>query len=205
MGALWAWNAGEPIMEHALKLLALVLIVPTLIHKLRERKAKRSGKPTTGPQVSLGRLMAAKVSLVLVALLANAVLGAFTDNADYIVAVCLVIAPPLLGPRIHHLFLVPDSAAAGSPQPNGGTLYRGSQPVTPPDQAHTPTFAPPTQPYPTQPQQYGPPPQTYSAPPQYGQPYDNRSPYGPQYGDQTQSLAYGDPQYPDQSSRTWRP
>jgi len=106
IGGVWALNSGTPLWEHAAKTLALVLTVPFLIHWLRARRERRAGI-TGRPQLALRRLVAAKLSLVAVALGVNAALDGHVPDADYIVAAGLTAAIALLGPLLHPHLLKP--------------------------------------------------------------------------------------------------
>ena len=110
IGGVWALNGGTPLWEHAAKTLALVLTVPFVIHWLRARRERRAGI-TGRPRLALRRLIAAKLSLVAVALGVNAALDGHVPGADYIVAAGLAAAVALLGPLLHPHLLKPVAAS----------------------------------------------------------------------------------------------
>jgi hypothetical protein len=114
MGGIWAWNNGEPLWEHAVKLLVLIMVVPTLIHRLSERRRARFGLEH-GPRISLKRLIAAKVSLVVFALAVSLLLRPHLTDADYWVAAGITAAIALIGPLLHPYLIVHPSAAARAP------------------------------------------------------------------------------------------
>jgi hypothetical protein len=106
LGSIWALNSGEPLWLHAAKALALVLTVPFAVSWVRARHYRRKG--TSGePRLSVPRLVAAKLSLVAVALTVNWALAGRVAGADYIVAAALLASVALLGPRVHSHLLKP--------------------------------------------------------------------------------------------------
>ena len=105
IGASWAWNAGQPPWEHAVKLLLLILIVPSLWHRARVRKQKKTGIVETGPHLSLRKLVVAKVGLVAVALAVSASLDGHLAGYDYWIAGGLVAVVAIGGTAANDLFL----------------------------------------------------------------------------------------------------
>jgi hypothetical protein len=117
LGATWALSSGEPLWQHAAKTLALVLTVPFAIGWLRARRYRRKGA-SGGPELSVPRLVTAKLSLVAAALIVNWALAGRVAGADYIVAAALLATVALLGPRVHPRLL--RAARNGPPlSPNG--------------------------------------------------------------------------------------
>lgn len=103
MGALWAWNRGEPLWEHALKLgLLLFVAAPLIMGAMKRKHPPRPGQST----LSLARLVAAKVVLVIVALLAAWLLRDRVDQPDLVVAVGITVVIGLIGPRIHRHLMI---------------------------------------------------------------------------------------------------
>ncbi|HEU5029727.1 MAG TPA: hypothetical protein VFV01_32775 [Spirillospora sp.] len=98
MGAVWAWNAGEPVWEHALKFGLLLFVGVPLLHLVQKRRT--AGRPQAGPRLSLGRAVAAKGVLLAAALLASYLLRS-TPHGDLYVAVGLVAAIAGIGPLLH--------------------------------------------------------------------------------------------------------
>ena len=98
MGAAWAWNRGTPLWEHAVKLLVLMVVVSAVL-SWQQRRGSRGAHQ--GPQVSIPRLVAAKVLLVAAAVAANWLLAGRVAKPDLIVATCLALFVALLGPHLH--------------------------------------------------------------------------------------------------------
>jgi hypothetical protein len=114
MGGLWAWNAGEPVVQHGLKMMTIAVIIPTLFSRLRDRRLKRVGQQRTRQTLSLPRLIAARLILIGVALVAHVVLEGYTDETDYLIALGLLVIPPLVGPIVHNHLLAPTLAVGPS-------------------------------------------------------------------------------------------
>ncbi|MFE9687239.1 hypothetical protein [Streptomyces sp. NPDC006285] len=108
MGGLWAWHAGAPLWEHAVRLLALLLIGPPLLHRARARRRRRLGLEGE-PRLSLVRLTLLKLWLVALALLAAWVLNDRLSGADYWIAGGLTVITTVFGPPAHpHLIVTTD-------------------------------------------------------------------------------------------------
>ncbi|MFH8680486.1 hypothetical protein [Streptomyces lydicus] len=105
MGGVWALNQGEPLWEHALKLLVLLFVAAPLLHLVRRRRTARHPGPR--PRLSFARLAVAKVALIALALGAGQVLDGAVDHPDLAVAAGLTTAVTLFGPLLHRLLLVP--------------------------------------------------------------------------------------------------
>lgn len=98
MGAVWAWNAGEPVWEHALKFGLLLFVGAPLLHLVQKRRT--AGRPQEGPRLSLARAVAAKGVLLAAALLASYLLRS-TPHGDLYVAAGLFVAIAGVGPLVH--------------------------------------------------------------------------------------------------------
>jgi ABC-type amino acid transport system permease subunit len=103
MGAIWAWNQGEPLWEHAVKLLVLLFVVAPAAHFALQRRARREN--ATGPHLSFPRLVAAKVALVALALGAAWLLRPAMTHADLVIAAGLALTIIAFGPRLHPYLL----------------------------------------------------------------------------------------------------
>lgn len=101
----------DPRASYSLLIPAVLLLtVPWQIrHALRTRTS--GVHPSTQPMFSAPRLIAAKLSLVAAALLAQLLLGSYLPYADLFVALGIAGAVVVLGPRFHSRLQVP--------QPNG--------------------------------------------------------------------------------------
>ncbi|MGW9045378.1 hypothetical protein ACWGQL_22880 [Streptomyces lydicus] len=110
MGGIWALNQGEPLWEHAVKLLGLLFVAAPLLHLARRRRAAR--QPERRHRLSFVRRAVAKVALITLALGAGWLLDGAVDRPDLAVAAGLTTAVSLLGPFLHRLLLVraPDDA-----------------------------------------------------------------------------------------------
>ncbi|MBD2894451.1 hypothetical protein amrb99_33760 [Actinomadura sp. RB99] len=98
MGAVWAWNAGQPLWEHALKFGLLLFVGVPLLHLVQKRRT--AGRPQEGPRLSLARAAAAKGVLLAAALLASYLLRS-TPHGDLYVAAGLFVVIAGLGPLVH--------------------------------------------------------------------------------------------------------
>jgi hypothetical protein len=104
-GGLWLWGSGDPLWLHALRMLAIVLIIPALASRLNAAVARRHGKQRT-ETISVGRLVAIKAGLVIVALAVTALLGSRLAHLDLYVAAWLALTLALGGPAIHRRLLI---------------------------------------------------------------------------------------------------
>jgi hypothetical protein len=96
IGGAWAYGWELPVWEHALRLLALVLIVPPIIHFVRRRRAKpRAAHPP------LRHLVCAKVLLVVAAIGLNELLGLWTAQSAFATAAALAVVVAFGGPPWH--------------------------------------------------------------------------------------------------------
>jgi hypothetical protein len=102
MGAMWAWNQGEPLWEHAVKLGVLLFVGAPLVHFVLKRRA-RQGQAVV--PLSVSKIVVAKVVLVAAALGATWLLRPSMTHADLIVAGGLFATITVLGPKIHPLLL----------------------------------------------------------------------------------------------------
>ena len=102
MGAVWAWNAGEPVWEHALKFGLLLFVGVPLLHLVQKRRT--AGRPQAGPQLSLARAVVAKGVLLAAALVASYLLRS-TPHGDLYVAAGLFVAIAGIGPLLHRHLL----------------------------------------------------------------------------------------------------
>jgi hypothetical protein len=100
IGGIWAWHAGESPLQHAARLIVLLVIVRLAMMVRTTIRAKR-GKPATEPPVSLARFVVAKLALVAVGVCASLLLGLWLADPDYVTAVLLFVVTALVGPRIH--------------------------------------------------------------------------------------------------------
>ena len=100
-GGLWLWGSGDPLWLHALRLLAIVLVVPALASGLNTAVARRRGKDRT-ETISIGLLVAIKAGLVIVAITVTGLLGSRVPHLDLYVAAWLALMLALGGPAIHH-------------------------------------------------------------------------------------------------------
>ncbi|MFE2162053.1 hypothetical protein ACFW9M_30125 [Streptomyces lydicus] len=104
MGGIWALNQGEPLWEHAAKLLVLLFVAAPLLHLARRRRTARH--PEHRHRLSFVRLAVAKVALIALALGAGWLLDGAMDHPDLAVAAGLTTVVSLVGPLLHRLLLV---------------------------------------------------------------------------------------------------
>ncbi|MGI5330659.1 LmeA family phospholipid-binding protein [Actinomadura nitritigenes] len=110
IGGAWAAGGDMPAWEHALRLLLIIVVVPPLVRLARRRLGARGHLP-------LGRLVAAKVLLIGVALLLDMLLATWTGAAHVITGVVLSVLVACGGPVLHRAGL----ASAPAHEPTDGT------------------------------------------------------------------------------------
>lgn len=94
VGALWITQSGTPLWEHAARLLGLMAIVMT-VTTVRARLRNRP------PKHPIARFMAAKVGLVVLAVLAAILTSGRIDNEDMWIGLGLFALVAVFGPRLH--------------------------------------------------------------------------------------------------------
>lgn len=104
-GALWLLGSGDPLWLHALRVLAIVLVVPAVASRLAAAVARRRGQQKT-ETLSVGRLVAIKAGLVIVAIAVTGLLGSRVAHLDLYLAAWLALTVAVGGPVIHHRLLV---------------------------------------------------------------------------------------------------
>jgi LmeA-like phospholipid-binding len=104
-GGLWLLGSGDPLWLHALRVLAIVLVVPAVASRLAAAAARRRGQQQT-ETLSVGRLVAIKAGLVIVAIAVTGLLGSRVAHLDLYLAAWLALMVAVGGPVIHHRLLV---------------------------------------------------------------------------------------------------
>lgn len=104
-GGLWLLGSGDPLWLHALRVLAIVLVVPAVASRLAAAAARRRGQQKT-ETLSVGRLVAIKAGLVIVAIAVTGLLGSRVAHLDLYLAAWLALTVAVGGPVIHHRLLV---------------------------------------------------------------------------------------------------
>ena len=104
-GGLWLLGSGDPLWLHALRVLAIVLVVPAVASRLAAAVARRRGQQKT-ETLSVGRLVAIKAGLVIVAIAVTGLLGSRVAHLDLYLAAWLALMVAVGGPVIHHRLLV---------------------------------------------------------------------------------------------------
>ena len=104
-GGLWLLGSGDPLWLHALRVLAIVLVVPAVASRLAAAVARRRGQQKT-ETLSVGRLVAIKAGLVIVAIAVTGLLGSRVAHLDLYLAAWLALTAAVGGPVIHHRLLV---------------------------------------------------------------------------------------------------
>jgi len=111
MSGVWAYNAGAPVWEHAVRFGFLLFVIAPILFELYRRRM-RTVAPDE-PYIGFFRAMGAKACLLGVALGASALLTpSMGDTADYLVAAGIVVTFALAGPRLHPRLLVERPAVA---------------------------------------------------------------------------------------------
>jgi hypothetical protein len=126
LGLVWAWHAGEPLWEHVLRLVIVVLILAPILHLLPQILGVRRTRTRTRARarsVAWPRVLAAKVPLIALALLADWGLRHWmTARASGIITgVAMAVAVATLGPVLHtRLFVAaPAAGSAGAVRGHG--------------------------------------------------------------------------------------
>ncbi|GGU70810.1 hypothetical protein GCM10010211_40640 [Streptomyces albospinus] len=114
LGCLLDPHSAQPAASLGVRLLVVLLTVPLQI-RLAHRTRTSEVHPSAGPVLSAPRLIAAKLTLIIAALLAQMLLDGVTHHADVIVAVAIAVAAAGLGPKIHARLLVAPPAAGAAP------------------------------------------------------------------------------------------
>ncbi|MFG2961203.1 hypothetical protein ACGF5O_46720 [Streptomyces sp. NPDC048291] len=99
MAGMWASNAGEPLIQHAAKFVAIGVLGPLILARALQRRARRAGRVRQSRR-SIEKATAFRVVVVFMALLASAFLRSRVHDADYMVAVGIFFFVTLLGPRL---------------------------------------------------------------------------------------------------------
>ena len=115
-GGLWLLGSGDPLWLHALRVLAIVLVVPAVASRLAAAVARRRGQQKT-ETLSVGRLVAIKAGLVIVAIAVTGLLGSRVAHLDLYLAAWLALTVAVGGPVIHHRLLV---EVTGGQRPHRG-------------------------------------------------------------------------------------
>jgi hypothetical protein len=103
LGALWVAQSGAPLWEHGLRLLLLIAGVTAATTLLRKWRGRDHQHDVT-------RFIAAKVGLVVVAMLATVLLDDWLGNPDPWVGLGLFVVVAVLGP-VARPWLAPARAA----------------------------------------------------------------------------------------------
>ena len=115
---MWLWSSGQPLWLHALRILAILLVVPAVAGRVTAAAARRRGTDP-GEMISIARLVAFKAVLVVIAGTATLLLRAHVAHLDLWVAAWLALMLAFGGPAIHHRLL------KGPPRPARGIRRRG--------------------------------------------------------------------------------
>ena len=112
-GAVWLSSSGQPAWMHALRIGAVLLIVPAVAQRLVGAIARRHGRGGR-EMVSVRRLVAAKAVLIVLALAATMALQGHVAGLDWYVAGWLALTITFGAPVIHHRLL---TGAPTAPHP----------------------------------------------------------------------------------------
>lgn len=118
VAGMWLWSSGQPLWLHALRILAILLVVPAVAGSVVAAVARRRGRDP-GEMISVARLVAFKAVLVVVAGAATLLLRAHVAHLDLWVAAWLALMLAFGGPAIHQRLL------KGAPRPSRGIRRRG--------------------------------------------------------------------------------
>jgi hypothetical protein len=126
-GVLWYSNRNMLLWEHALRMLVIMIVVLAVIELLARRRTGRE----RGPRLAHGRIIAAKLGLLAVAVVAEWLLDHWTAQASAIVAVGLAALTAVFGPGLQR-HLVSASAPRGSDDVPVRSRRAGRRRVAPP-------------------------------------------------------------------------
>ena len=104
VGAIWLWQSGTSPWIHGLRILILLIVVPAVAGRLARMIGRRRGRDVRGG-LSLGRLVAFKAALALVAVAATVLLAGRVPGLDWYVAAWLALMIAFVGPAAHHTLL----------------------------------------------------------------------------------------------------
>lgn len=114
IGALWLVSGDSSLWAHALKLLALMAVVMTVVAAVRWRQERRGQHVSRHP---VGRFLFLKLALVAVAVIAAFTLGHWIPNIDVWVGLGLGAVVTVLGPVIHPWLVKTDKAVTDDAAP----------------------------------------------------------------------------------------
>lgn len=105
LGLFWYVNGAQPLWQHALRMLLIMAGVLIVLELLARRRHRGGGDR---PHIAHGRIIAAKLVLLAVAVGAEWLLDLYTSRADLIVAIGLAVVVAVAGPPLeHHLVRMP--------------------------------------------------------------------------------------------------
>jgi hypothetical protein len=104
VGAIWLSSSNQPLWVHAVRTLAILLVVPAVLTPLIA--AIRRRRQATTQTISILRFVSVKAGLVMIALVVTELLRARVTNLDLYLAAWLALTLALGGPAIHHRFLL---------------------------------------------------------------------------------------------------
>lgn len=110
-GVLLDPHADRSLTSLGVRVLLLLLTVPFQIRQAHRTRA-HTVHPSTRPTLSAPRLMAAKLTLITTALLAELLLMPYLSNASVVVAVGIFVTTLTLGPKVHHQLMVTQAPTA---------------------------------------------------------------------------------------------
>ncbi|GGX12912.1 hypothetical protein [Streptomyces noursei] len=110
VGHLLDPHTGRSPVLPAAGLALLLLSIPVQVRRAHRTRADRR-HPSSRPAPSAPRLITAKLVLIAAGLLAQLLLGAYVDNATYVVAVAIATTATVLGPAVHRWLLVTHAPA----------------------------------------------------------------------------------------------
>ncbi|WP_030797030.1 hypothetical protein [Streptomyces sp. NRRL S-337] len=120
LGVLLYPHAERSLTSLGVRVLLLLLTVPLQIRQAHRTRA-HTVHPSARPTVSAPRLMAAKFTLIIAALLAELLLMPHLSNAGVVVAVGIFVTTLTLGPKAHHQLMV-TQAPTTDRKPVGDTV-----------------------------------------------------------------------------------
>ncbi|WP_310725619.1 hypothetical protein [Streptomyces sp. N2A] len=110
LGVLLYPHADRSLTSLGVRVL-LLLTVPLQIRQAHRTRA-HTVHPSARPTVSAPRLMAAKLTVIIAALLAQLLLMPYLSKASVVVAVGIFVTTLTLGPKVHHQLMVTQAPTA---------------------------------------------------------------------------------------------
>jgi hypothetical protein len=105
IAAVWVGHPGEPMWKDLVRTAALMVVVASVV-SLRRRRHTTTDDVVRAQRLSVPRLLAAKLGLLVAAVAAQLFLQRYTSHADAWVGAGLGVMVAVAGPRLHQTFMM---------------------------------------------------------------------------------------------------